>query len=111
MHPHQRWFTVADISLYQGEVFLFKNTVVVGFQGELTIAGIDLTLVNTLSGLFGYQAVVDQVSNSADLEIVFFGKALRSSRRAMVPSSFIISTITAAGSKPAIFARSQPASV
>ena len=32
-------------------------------------------------------------------------------RRAMVPSSFMISTISAAGSKPAMRARSTPASV
>ena len=38
-------------------------------------------------------------------------KTSRSGRRAIVPSSFMISLITAAGVQPAIAARSQPASV
>ena len=37
--------------------------------------------------------------------------SIRSGRRAIVPSSFITSQITAAGSSPAMRARSQPASV
>ena len=38
-------------------------------------------------------------------------KSIRSGRRAIVPSSFMISQITDAGSRPAMPARSQPASV
>ena len=40
-----------------------------------------------------------------------FANSSRSGRRAMVPSSFKISTIMAAGENPANRARSQPASV
>ena len=45
------------------------------------------------------------------LSLCSAAKSSRSGRRAMVPSSFMISQITAAGEQPAMPAKSQPASV
>jgi len=57
------------------------------------------------------QAMPNQIGNRADLELMLVREALQFGRRAIVPSSFMISTIMAAGSKPASRARSHPASV
>ena len=55
--------------------------------------------------------VPDDVGHRDDRDAVLLGEARRSGTRAIVPSSFMISQMTAAGIRPAIRARSTEASV
>ena len=85
--------------------------VAVDDQPERAVQRRERPLGDALDQPLGAAAVVDEVGDRADLEAVLPREVDQSGSRAISPSSFMISQITAAGVRPASRARSQPASV
>ena len=51
--------------------------VAVGHQAEVAVRGRDVALVHAFDGVFGFQAVADEVFDRADLQAVFGGELLQ----------------------------------
>ena len=78
--------------------------------GGKAVRGVHVLFADFFHQLFGPRAVFDEVADGADRRSCSRANTISSGSRAMVPSSFMISQITEAGSSPAMPARSQPAS-
>ena len=83
----------------------------IGVQFEMTIFCWQINHFFFSDQGFGAQAIGNQVFIEMIRRSNFSATLTRSGRRAMVPSSFMISTSTPAGSNPASLLRSMVASV
>ena len=100
-----------ELPAHEREVHVTVDVVLEADHAERPKA-VSIGFPRSLDGLARSRAGTDEVGDRADLELVALRELRRDpSRRAIVPSSLRISTMTAAGSSPASRARSQPASV
>ena len=67
MDAHQGGFIPLDLAHDHGHVHAAFDTVFVGNQAEVAMHGGQLALTDTADGMFGAQAIVDQVGDGADL--------------------------------------------
>jgi hypothetical protein len=79
-----------------------RGLVAVGGQPKAPVLRFQLALAHTLDGALVGHAVVDQVGDGADLEIVLRAKASSAGPSASSPASSSTSAITAAGIRPAM---------
>ena len=101
-----------SITAYQRQMHRAIDVILVAAHLKRTELRLDGLLGDALDRTLLLESIADQVGDRADLEIRdACANVSRSGRRAIVPSSFRISTMTDAGSIPARRARSHPASV
>ena len=102
MHAHQTGPGVRRIALHQRDMLRHRHLVDVDDAAEVAaIDAVERGLAACRSTMrVVAPAIGDQVGDGADLQAVALGEGDQVGRRAIVPSSFMISQITPAGFRP-----------
>jgi hypothetical protein len=92
---------LADLALDQGQVGVLLDVALIGHGRELAVARRQVGLAHGVDQGIELGAVADERLDGGDLQAVLAANASRSGMRAMLPSSRMISQMTAAGLSPA----------
>src|SRR5690554_4167681 len=77
MDTHVHRLICRNFTVNHGKVRGTLNNIPVGAQFEYAVFRIELVLFNTFNGAFVGSAIVDQVRDGADFELVLFSKTLK----------------------------------